>query len=140
MTGSDDTIATSDEVKSMFRTEQLLVFAVLLLAIFLAMLPNIFNAIIRAGSTPKDPSVGDVAPISSATDLDLQSKRSLVVGGTRGIGRGVAMTLAAGGASVTVVGRDTHKIVNQLQGHLEDPIRLCWHIQLILVQSQEVDS
>lgn len=115
MTVPHDTSTTSDDVKSMFRTEQLLVFSVLLLAVFLAMLPNIFNAIIRAGSTPKDPAVGDAAPVASATDLDLRGIQSLVVGGTRGIGRGIAMTIAAGGASVTVIGRDTHKIVNQLQ-------------------------
>ena len=35
----------------------------------------------------------------------LRGRRALVVGGTRGIGRGIALALAANAASVTIVGR-----------------------------------
>ena len=102
-------------VKSLFRMEQMIVFAVLAVSIVCAMLPTIFNATIRICSTSKDPSVGNVTPIVNVTDLKLGGRRALVVGGTRGIGRGIALTLARGGSSVTVVGRDTHKIVDQIK-------------------------
>lgn len=101
----------SDTTNPPHQTERMIVIAVLLLAVFCALLPSIFNFIIRAGSTPKDPSVGDVIPV---TDLQLQGKRALVVGGTRGVGRGIAITLARAGSSVTVVGRDTHKIISEI--------------------------
>ncbi len=39
-------------------------------------------------------------------DLGLQGKRALVMGGSRGIGRGIAATLAAEGATVAIVSRD----------------------------------
>jgi 3-oxoacyl-[acyl-carrier protein] reductase len=39
-------------------------------------------------------------------DLGLQDKRALVLGSTRGIGRGIAEVLAAEGAAVAVCGRD----------------------------------
>ena len=39
-------------------------------------------------------------------DLGLKDKRALVMGSTRGIGRGIAGTLAAEGAAVAVCGRD----------------------------------
>lgn len=106
---------TTGSVKSLIRSEHMIILAVLLAAILCAMLPTIFNAIIRITSTPKDPKVGDVTPISNAAHLRLHGKRALVVGGTRGVGRGIALTLTKGGASVTVVGRDTHKIIYEIQ-------------------------
>ena len=58
-------------------------------------------------NTPMDPIVGLIRP-QPHRPLLLQhfykSKRILVVGGTRGIGRGVSMALASQGASVTIVG------------------------------------
>ena len=97
------------------RSEHMIVIALLAVAILYVALPTIFNAIIRISSTPKDPNVGDITPISNAAHLHLQGRRALVVGGTRGVGRGIALTLSKGGASVTVVGRDTHKIVHEIQ-------------------------
>ncbi len=39
-------------------------------------------------------------------DLGLSDKRALVLGGTRGLGRGIADALAAEGASVALAGRN----------------------------------
>jgi NAD(P)-dependent dehydrogenase (short-subunit alcohol dehydrogenase family) len=44
-------------------------------------------------------------------------KNALIVGGSSGIGRAVAHTLAAHGANVTVVGRDAHKLAETVQGN-----------------------
>lgn len=58
--------------------------------------------------SPKDQVIGQI--LSKASPSDLQrlflGKRALVVGGTKGIGSGIAMALAEAGASVHLVGRD----------------------------------
>ena len=70
-------------------------------------------------STAKDASVGDITPVPTSVEEiptnRIVGKRALVVGGTRGIGRGIALTLARGGASVVVVGRDTSTIVGEMR-------------------------
>ncbi len=43
-------------------------------------------------------------------DLGLSDKRALVLGGTRGLGRGIAEALAAEGASVALSGRDAKSV------------------------------
>ncbi len=43
-------------------------------------------------------------------DLGLSDKRALVLGGTRGLGRGIAEALAAEGASVAVTGRGAESV------------------------------
>ncbi len=56
--------------------------------------------------TPKDPVVGDVQPVhEEVLRTRFRGKTALVVGATRGIGRGTALALASAGASVSIVGR-----------------------------------
>lgn len=45
-------------------------------------------------------------------------KNALIIGGSSGIGRAVAHTLASRGASVTVVGRDAAKLAETVRGHV----------------------
>jgi NAD(P)-dependent dehydrogenase (short-subunit alcohol dehydrogenase family) len=44
-------------------------------------------------------------------------RNALVIGGSSGIGRAVAHTLASGGAMVTVVGRDAAKLADTVKGY-----------------------
>ena len=57
------------------------------------------------------------ARIANAT-LDLAGKTAVVVGGTSGIGRGIAMRLAQASASVTIVGRSASRGA-QIVGEME---------------------
>ena len=47
--------------------------------------------------------------------VDLTGKRAVVVGGTSGIGKGLALRLAKAGASVTIVGRSQERAANIIQ-------------------------
>lgn len=80
------------------------------------MLQYLVQRAIRLVSTAKNPAVGDVQP-ASAVDLShkLIGKRCIVVGGTRGIGRGIALTLSRAGASVAAVGRNASAIVGEME-------------------------
>ena len=72
-----------------------------------AILQNIlWHVLYRTSNTPLDPAVGNTR-LTKTPYLHpfYNTKRILVVGGTRGIGRGMAMALAQQGASVTIVGR-----------------------------------
>jgi len=83
------------------------------------MIPYLVSRAILLTSTAKDAAVGDVTPVPASVEEIaaglITGKRALVVGGTRGIGRGIALTLARGGASVVVVGRDTSTIVQEMR-------------------------
>jgi len=50
-----------------------------------------------------------VAMVEAAAFADLSGRSAIVVGGTAGIGRGIALRLAAARASVTVVGRSAER-------------------------------
>lgn len=59
---------------------------------------------------PKDPVVGDVERVSfDELSARFTGRSALVVGGTDGIGRGIALTMAQAGASVSVVGHSGEK-------------------------------
>lgn len=65
-----------------------------------------FELVFKFGSTPLDLDVGDVEAVDQRTLISrCEGKRALVVGGSRGIGRGTALALSRAGASVEVVGR-----------------------------------
>lgn len=70
---------------------------------------------------PFDPEIGQL-PILSATELTkfYAKHRTLVVGGTRGIGRGIARVIVQSGGDVTVVGRSVKSgkdAVTELKSH-----------------------
>ena len=58
--------------------------------------------------------------MASPRMFDLSGKVSMVTGGNRGIGRGLALGLAEAGASVAIVGRDEEKS----QGTLKELLAL----------------
>eukprot|EP00729_Bicosta_minor_P014647 gene14647-13689_t len=59
-------------------------------------------------------------------EISLASKRCVVVGGTSGIGHGVALRLARAGCSVTIVGRKERGIVEEMKAISPDGVE-CSH-------------
>ena len=95
-----------------WRTWALLVFCM----VSMAFPPRkIVDFTIQLLSCPYDPAVG-TAPYGKYlyNSPMLQDKHALVVGGTRGVGRGIALTLSKSGAHVVAVGRNTTSIVSEL--------------------------
>jgi NAD(P)-dependent dehydrogenase (short-subunit alcohol dehydrogenase family) len=83
--------------------------------------PFLFRIGFRLASCPLDVDTGDAPPLPSdpaALGTLLRGRRTLVVGGTRGIGRGIALTLARAGASVHIVGRGDGQAVVRTMGEL----------------------
>ena len=90
------------------------VVAVVSIAFAAVNISTIFNAIFRAASFPLDPtaSSGTIEPTSDAELTQrVRGKNALVVGGTKGIGSGIALQLARAGAHVLIVGRSNGESV-----------------------------
>eukprot|EP00928_Gymnodinium_smaydae_P087113 TRINITY_DN71446_c0_g1_i1.p1 TRINITY_DN71446_c0_g1~~TRINITY_DN71446_c0_g1_i1.p1 ORF type:complete len:378 (-),score=116.33 TRINITY_DN71446_c0_g1_i1:200-1333(-) len=67
---------------------------------------QITAAVFRASGGALDPVAGLVEPLPTAQLREqVLGKRALVVGGTRGIGHAISLSLARAGASVSIVGR-----------------------------------
>jgi hypothetical protein len=81
--------------------------SVLLLLVSVLWRPVLLPGIKEMQSAPRDERVGQVAAAAHPAELAprLAGRRLLVVGGTRGVGRGLALAAARAGASVTVAGR-----------------------------------
>ena len=68
--------------------------------------PPLMHAAFKMLSLPLDEHAGKIKPMDAEPlRQHFRGKRALVVGGTRGIGRETAITLARAGAHVSVVGR-----------------------------------
>lgn len=67
-------------------------------------------------------------------EISLASKRCVVVGGTSGIGHGVALRLARAGCSVTIVGRKERGIVEEMKAISPDGVE-CSHSFMYVASS-----
>ena len=63
--------------------------------------------------------VGAAIVAKASGEASLAGKRAVVVGGTSGIGRGIALRMAVEGADVTVVGRSDRGILEEMRQHRE---------------------
>jgi NAD(P)-dependent dehydrogenase (short-subunit alcohol dehydrogenase family) len=75
-----------------------------------------------------------MSSINSNTDtlFDLSGKTALVTGGSRGIGRGIAIGLAKQGADVAIVYRSQKKQAEEVTRQIQDCGRKAWSYQLDL--------
>lgn len=76
-------------------------------ALSYAFKPFIVPKLLEATAWPADPAIGKIPQAKSPEELRprYQNKRVLVVGGTRGVGFGLAQACSRAGAHVTIVGR-----------------------------------
>lgn len=86
--------------------------------VFRPMLRYIISSIIP--KAPLDNRIFRVPKLSTHDlSVNLANRRALIVGGTRGVGRGISLALAAAGTDVTIVGRSREsgeKVLAELRG------------------------
>lgn len=70
--------------------------------------------------------------------FDLTDKTALVTGGSRGIGRGIAIALAEHGADVAIVYRSAEKEAKQVVEQVEALGRKAWMVQQDLAQTDAI--
>ena len=73
----------------------------------------------RVGRWSMAAVVGAAIVAKASGEASLAGKRAVVVGGTSGIGRGIALRMAVEGADVTVVGRSDRGILEEMRQHRE---------------------
>lgn len=96
--------------------------AIIAIAIGILFKPIIYPFLITLKASKYDEQVGRIQPKSlSELQSIYKKKKVLIIGGTRGVGRGIALTVGKAGADVTVVGRSentgeaTLHLLNQQQ-------------------------
>src|SRR3569832_1497574 len=94
------------------------VLAALVAIVAVSFKPFILPRLLDHVSWPLDESIGVIETLSvEELRVMFQDKRVLIVGGTRGVGFGLAKAVAQAGAKVTIVGRSHtsgENAVNQL--------------------------
>ena len=71
-------------------------------------------------------------------DFQLENKVALVTGGSRGIGRAIALTLASHGAHVAICGRNQISL-DETAGEVEILGGTCWPIQADVSRPEDID-
>lgn len=107
--------STASTKKAIF----LVVISAILLRFFAPIIHN------NVGFLPVDVSIAKVSIPTTISDIgSLKEKSALIIGGTKGIGRGIAKVLSASGSSVVIVGRSVvagEDVVNSMQKDCVNP-------------------
>ena len=78
--------------------------------------------------------------MSAEERFDLSGKKALVTGGSRGIGRGIAIALAEHGADVAIVFRTAEEEANEVGGKIRSCGRQAWIYQQDLSETSRLSG